>query len=696
MKTLVWFAMVSTAMSALWAQTVETIPFRAVLSPRNEVPAITNLEASGNGTFLLHVVRDANGRVTSASAEYRVSYQFPAAINFVGMHIHRGNAGENGPVVINSPVTMDNSPGSETGRGSINVQFQIGPNDTNALEAVNGVLSNPAGYYLNLHTPANPGGAIRGQLERAEMVVLIGMMNPRNEVPAIPDLNASGVTTITALRTVNSSGAVTSGIVTFDHFNIGFPEGTLFTGFHIHSGAAGVNGPVTVDTALNRNQNIMANPGGGTLRYEVELNPATAAQVSTLNGLFSNPQGYYVNLHTAVNPGGAIRAQLRRTDRMNFQMTLSPANEVPPITDLNASAPSAVTIHTVRDDQGVVTAGHAVFDVNARFPSSTTFTGLHIHTGAAGTNGGVVIDTGLGSGDRSVMTPTGNINIYRTANVTSAAGLTALNNIITNPENYYVNLHTTVNPGGAVRNQLAAPNANRAVISSAGSAIQDPARRTVAPGGLLTLTGTNLTRVPGDPSASIPGATLPNRYNGTSVNIGAGRPAPVVVANGDILVVQVPNETPAGEAEVIVRTPAGETTGTRVTVAALAPAIFFGQSGGIFLKNSDYSLVSTTNPARAGDVLLVYSTGLGAIPALPTGQLPPQPNASLSNLVPTAPVRVSIGGRDATVIYSLASPGYVGLYQTAFTVPAGLTAGSQPVTLSVGNATSNQVTVPVQ
>jgi uncharacterized protein (TIGR03437 family) len=282
-----------------------------------------------------------------------------------------------------------------------------------------------------------------------------------------------------------------------------------------------------------------------------------------------------------------------------------------------------------------------------------------------------------------VMTPTGNINIYRTANVTSAAGLTALNNIITNPENYYVNLHTTVNPGGAVRNQLAAPNANRAVISSAGSAIQDPARRTVAPGGLLTLTGTNLTRVPGDPSASIPGATLPNRYNGTSVNIGAGRPAPVVVANGDILVVQVPNETPAGEAEVIVRTPAGETTGTRVTVAALAPAIFFGQSGGIFLKNSDYSLVSTTNPARAGDVLLVYSTGLGAIPALP-------------NLVPTAPVRVSIGGRDATVIYSLASPGYVGLYQTAFTVPAGLTAGSQPVTLSVGNATSNQVTVPVQ
>src|SRR5438067_1074250 len=107
------------AMSAsLVAQTSETIAFRAILSPANEVPAITGLAASGMGTVLLHVVRDSSGKIVSASTDFNTTYQFPGEVTFTGMHIHKGNAGDNGPVTINSTIGGANTVNDATGRGS--------------------------------------------------------------------------------------------------------------------------------------------------------------------------------------------------------------------------------------------------------------------------------------------------------------------------------------------------------------------------------------------------------------------------------------------------------------------------------------------------------------------------------------------------------------------------------------------------
>jgi uncharacterized protein (TIGR03437 family) len=48
----------------------------------------------------------------------------------------------------------------------------------------------------------------------------------------------------------------------------------------------------------------------------------------------------------------------------------------------------------------------------------------------------------------------------------------------------------------------------------------------------------------------------------------------------------------------------------------MAPAIF----DGAFLKNGDYSIVPTQNPAGSGDILLIYCTGLGVTtPAVTSG-----------------------------------------------------------------------------
>src|SRR5207302_1735633 len=111
---------------------------------------------------------------------------------------------------------------------------------------VNGLLTNPEGFYFNIHTADAPAGAMRGQIQRADSVVLMGLMSPANETPAIQGLAASAVATVVGLRTVDKNGAITSASVIFDANYTGFPADTSFTGFHVHFGVAGVAGPVVL------------------------------------------------------------------------------------------------------------------------------------------------------------------------------------------------------------------------------------------------------------------------------------------------------------------------------------------------------------------------------------------------------------------------------------------------------------------
>jgi uncharacterized protein (TIGR03437 family) len=67
----------------------------------------------------------------------------------------------------------------------------------------------------------------------------------------------------------------------------------------------------------------------------------------------------------------------------------------------------------------------------------------------------------------------------------------------------------------------------------------------------------------------------------------------------------------------------------------------------------------------------------------------------MSALPNTAAVSVTIGGQDAPVIYSIASPGFAGLYQTAVKVPAGVS-GTATLVLKMGAASSNTVNLAVQ
>jgi uncharacterized protein (TIGR03437 family) len=109
------------------------------------------------------------------------------------------------------------------------------------------------------------------------------------------------------------------------------------------------------------------------------------------------------------------------------------------------------------------------------------------------------------------------------------------------------------------------------------------------------------------------------------------------------------------------------------------------------VKNADFSLVTAENPARAGDILVIYLTGMGqTTPATATGAL-----ASGDPFANTVTPTVTIGGQNAEVIYSLASPGYLGLNQIAVRTPA-VAAGNAAVVVRAGDRTSNSANIVVR
>lgn len=143
------------------------IVFSAQLSAANEVPPITNAESGGRGstTVTMNVPRDSSGTPTGGGTmNFSVQLtSLPPNTAIILGHIHTGAAGVNGGVVVNTGL----SPAAPAlaADGSLTLSFtNIEVSAANALN----IYNNPAGFYVNFHTPLNPGGVVRGQLTRTQ------------------------------------------------------------------------------------------------------------------------------------------------------------------------------------------------------------------------------------------------------------------------------------------------------------------------------------------------------------------------------------------------------------------------------------------------------------------------------------------------------------------------------------------------
>jgi hypothetical protein len=140
-----------------------SVTFTAALNPANEVPPITNDDRSGSGTgtFKMDLTRDSAGTITGATATFVYSLSgFPAGTQVRLTHIHEAGPGVSGGIVIDSgltaanPITLPN--------GTLTNQTFSGIAVTPSL--AQRIIDNPNGFYFNVHTALNPGGAARAQL----------------------------------------------------------------------------------------------------------------------------------------------------------------------------------------------------------------------------------------------------------------------------------------------------------------------------------------------------------------------------------------------------------------------------------------------------------------------------------------------------------------------------------------------------
>ena len=616
--------------SSLSAQTAQTSVFRAMMTSISGNSGVTDL--------LLHLVKDSSGNILSGSIDFNLAYQFPNAEVVTDLGINGGAAAFSAAM---SPVQ------ATAGGGRISRQVQVTASDQTGLAMLSGLLANPGQYSVIVGT-ADPAGAMTGTVQSANSAFLMALLNSSA---------GTGVATVIVSYT-GPADAITSGQVAI-LLTYQFPAQVTFSGMRVYTGR-GESGPIAVAADIMPGTPSAASGTGVLTAPATQIDMADPQMVQAVQSmLLGGFTGFSVDVDTVENPSAPLTGQLRGTDFMTFQIPGFPG----------AGAASRIGLHTLRQESGSVAAGMVAFDVNYRLAAGAQIAGMDI-------DGNVIAP--------AVSTdPSGSGNAYALIGVYGGAGLTSLNGIVANPSAHQLDVLTT----STMSAPLAAAKIALPVVAAVIPIVEVTDLSTFAPGELVEIYGTNLAQVTTDLSGW-PGVSLPSSLNGVSVLLGGHGASFLYVSPGQVDAL-LPFEAPTGLQSLTLTNVNGTSAPISLQVAAIAPALY-----NFAFKNADFSLVSASNPASAGDTLVFYTTGMGqTTPTLATGQTVP--------LGPpydyTAKVTVTIGGVNATVFYSIAAPPYVaGLYQMAVTVPSGLGPGSQPVVVTSGGLQSNTVTIALQ
>jgi hypothetical protein len=123
------------------------------------------------------------------------------------------------------------------------------------------------------------------------------------------------------------------------------------------------------------------------------------------------------------------------------------------------------------------------------------------------------------------------------------------------------------------------------------------------------------------------------------------------------------------------------------------PEIVLLPNGPAVVHSADYSLVDAARPAKSGELLTMYATGLG--PTRP-GVDPGSPFPSDSLTYANSPIEVSVNGTPAEVLYSGGYPGTTDGFQINFRVPEGVPSGMATLQLSAAWVSGATVKIPIQ
>ena len=408
----------------------------------------------------------------------------------------------------------------------------------------------------------------------------------------------------------------------------------------------------------------MVTPSGGTtspgpFTLQVSVNPAAlAAGVyrGNLTGTFSSgPQQEVAVLLVVTPPAAALRAQAlglpgaAQCDPMGLELL---ATTIGTGLSLPVSFPRVLTALVVDNCGGNV--------ANATLVASVE--GLTIPL--------ISLGDGFYSG---TWTP---VSAADEVLVTFAA----LHPTLTEAQSSFT-VETATAPGGATLPLLFADG----VVEGAGFT----KRRPLSGGGIISLFGASFAT-----ENNFAGFPLPRELAGVSVRVG-NQDAPLFFVGPGQINAQLPFEVSTGDSVPVAITVDGLLTAPQnYLIAAGQPGIFISGENAAILDAS-FQLVTAQNPARPGDTIQIFCTGLGAVDvAVETGA----PGPSFSTVL--LPVTVTIGGIDAAVAFQGLAPGFVGLYQVNAVVPSGVPLDAAPSLVLTQNGIvanpDSTVTIPIQ
>jgi len=128
-------------------------------------------------------------------------------------------------------------------------------------------------------------------------------------------------------------------------------------------------------------------------------------------------------------------------------------------------------------------------------------------------------------------------------------------------------------------------------------------------------------------------------------------------------------------------------------IPLLKPEIVITKNGPAIVHANDSSFVTTSKPAKSGEVLTLYATGLGPTrPALEPGKVFAAEPLQVTN----SPIELSVGGLAAEVLYAGGYPGSTDAFQVNFRMPNGVAPGTANLQLTAAFIPGGAVSIPIQ
>jgi uncharacterized protein (TIGR03437 family) len=220
----------------------------------------------------------------------------------------------------------------------------------------------------------------------------------------------------------------------------------------------------------------------------------------------------------------------------------------------------------------------------------------------------------------------------------------------------------------------------------------------LAPNTIITVYGSDLAYVTRALSADeIQAGILPTTLNGTGVSIQVGNilASPYFISPTQINLL-IPSSLISGGVDLRVSLNGLQGPTLRIALAEAAPALFQSDADFAVATRGDGSVVTKQSPAKPGEDIVVYLTGLGRTKPNTVDRQIPLKAAPIERL---QELRVRIGGvllDSPAIYYAGVTPGFAGLYQVNLRVPADAAANPEIRIGYDGQMSPENVRLPVK